>query len=151
MIIARGFRVSFVLDDGRTIHAAKGAEILHDEEGSVWPSTSALVMAFGHTGKPITSKLPRYVRKHFGDDYAPLRGKVTLPPKRLSLWTEVGAVREVRYHRRGGEGMASPPEGDHHVFGERAWVFKAKLPVLYKRGDAMRLEPIRWDAGGARG
>lgn len=151
MLIARGYRVSFELDDGRVIRAPRGAEILQDEGGVDWPASSALVTLYGHTGKPLTGRLPGYVRKHFGEDYPPMRGKVTLPPRRLSLWTEIGPVRELRYHRRGGEGMASPPEGDVHTFGERSWVFKKKLPVLYKRGDVMRLEGVTWDHGGARG
>ena len=152
MLIARGYRVSFELDDGRVIRAPRGAEILQDEGGVDWPASSALVMLYGHTGKPLTGRLPGYVRKHFGEDYQPLRGKVTLPPKRLSSWTEVGAVKVVKYHRRGGEGMASPPEGDEHVFGEREWIFRRKLPVLYKRGEVLlRLEGVTWDHGGARG
>ena len=143
MLIARGFHVSFAMEDGRTVKGV--GEILHDESGVDWPSDSALVVAFKKTGKPL-GRVSKAARRHFGDDYEPLRGRVVLPPRRLSSWKEIGAVKEIFYDRRGEHDGAFA-----HAFGGRKFFGSAKeLPILYRRGDALRLEPVEWDWSGAR-
>jgi hypothetical protein len=146
MLISRGYRVAFELESGRMVRAGKGAEILHSESGAEWPEDSVLVASFKRTGKPLTT-VPDAVRKQVGEGYDPKKGRITLPPKRLSTWREVGPVVRVEYHRRGEH---HAPDGHEHVFGSGR-IFSSPLPVLYRRGDVLRLDGASWDWAGAHG
>ena len=65
----------------------------------------------------------------------------------MSGWEEVGLVERIEYTRRGD--LADDYE---HSFGERRGMFKfgsGKKPVLYKRGEVLRIVGVRWDWAGA--
>lgn len=145
MIIARGYRAVFELEGGRTVRGGAGAEILQDETGREMPRQVCLVMPFRKTGQPI-DKPASHVRRHFGTGQAHL-GKGELPPLERG-WTEIGKVRQAWYTRRGEHAGRW-----HHAFG-RASMFGGarKLPVLYRRGSALKLVLVEgyWDWRGVR-
>lgn len=148
LLIARGDRASFVLVGGRRIATPQGSFILHDPTGAAWPRESVLVMVIGKSGQPL-ARADAHVRRHFGH-VLPKRGDVDTPPRSFRGWEEIGEVARVEYHFRG---QHYAPEGHAHPFGQAgplAW-FGKKRPVLYRRGEAMRLEPVTWDENGARG
>lgn len=145
MIVARGHAVSFELSDGRVVHGPRGSELLHDETGRDIPADIVLVMRFEHTGKPLDGKLPKHVQQHFGQ-YQPKDGRGELPTLRLSSWQEVGRVKTIEYTRRGELHHGQKSHDKTHEF--------RRMPVLYRRGDAMLLKlggGQRWDWRGVDG
>lgn len=154
MLVAKGYRAVFEMEDGSIIRAPGGAALLHDESGRDWPEQSGLVMSFARTGGKLTQP-PRSVRSYFGDGYPISRGRVALPPRSLTGWRELGRVKRATYFRRGNDFFGSPTDdGDQHVFGERTMfglMGGAPLPTLYERGNAMRIElgrGCKWDHRG---
>jgi hypothetical protein len=145
MLISRGYRVAFELESGRMVRAGKGAEILHDPDGREWPDMSVLVSDFNRTGRPLKN-VPDEARRQLGDGFDPKRGRVHVPPKRLSSWREVGPVVRVEYHRRGEHHAV---EGHEHEFGGGR-LFSSPLPVLYRRVDVLRLDGVSWRWDGVR-
>lgn len=134
-LVAKGSDVGFALIDGRNIDVS--GSMLHDPEGSAWPSCSLLICVFkrGRTSVEMTGDERRY----FGRGYRAHEGSVVLPPKSLVEWKRVGEVKIIFYER---PGMRAPGYFAH-TFGRRRWqaMFKkGKLPTLYKLGRAHRLE-----------
>jgi len=135
MLIAKGFRCRFFLEQGGSRY---GSVMLHDETGEWWPYSSGLVVpSFRRLGKPLEDKA---AQKYYGDDYPLKEGSVTLPPKELSEWREVGRVVKAHYDRRGDV----EPGPYEHEFGHGFTLFRALagggLPMLYARGANLRLE-----------
>jgi hypothetical protein len=150
MLIARGYRPEVFLVDGRLVRGCRGGEILHDEKGADFDRRSVLIMAFAKTGKPL-ERMPKHVRQHFGQsDHVVKTGRVHLPPQRISMWEEIGEVERIEYYRRGEH---SDPAGYAHSFGERrAFALSSgKKPVLYKRGEVLRIVGVSWSWAGATG
>lgn len=134
MLIAKGFSPRFFLASGSERHAVRGAALLHDERGDDWPYSSGLVMRFTRKGDACADDL---AQKYFGEGYALRCGAVVLPPKDLREWDVVGEVSRIEYKRKG----TSYPGEFQHTFGEQRFLFSSgALPLLYVRGDAMRLE-----------
>ena len=134
MLIAKGFSPRFTLASGDERRAVRGAALLHDERGDDWPYSSGLVMRFTRRGDSCDDDL---AQKYFGDGYALRCGAVTLPPRDLREWDAIGEVSRIEYTRRGD----SHPGLYEHTFGEQRFLFSSgALPILYVRGDALRLE-----------
>lgn len=145
MIVARGYAVSLELEDGATVRGAKGAWLLHDETGREIPADVAVVMPFTRTGRPLSSPTTSDAERHFQkNDYAPLEGRGTLPPLD-SGWKKLGAVRWIRYSRKGKYHL---PQGHEHEFGRGVF---GKMPTLYRRGDALKIVGVTWKWDGAHG
>lgn len=139
MLIAKGRNVRFLMKEGGTVHGV-GA-MLHDPDGRAWPKCSLLVMPFRKTSQRATEDQMDGDAKHYlGRTYEGRLGSVSLPPKALGGWDRVGLVEEIQYFRTG----VKAPGGFFHPFGKRGFwgrLFKkGKLPTLYKRGNACRLE-----------
>lgn len=138
MLVAKGSSVWMKLDDGREV-LTRGA-MLHDESGHSWPKNSLLFASFKRLGTPATDAQAKGApRNYLGRGYSVSVGRVELPPKVLSAWTEVGPVKRVEYVRGG----SKAPGGFYHNFGERrlAGLFRSgKHPVLYKHKSMYRLE-----------
>lgn len=143
MLIAKGSNVRIVLEDG---NIRRGPSLLHDESGEDWPYASGLITGFVKTQRPCDDKI---ARRYFGGDYEIRTGRIELPPRDLSQWREVGLVKEAFYTRRGDhEGPYRHEFGERRLFGIFRLPGRGRLPVLYERGSAMRLElgpRAHWD------
>lgn len=129
MLTAKGYRVAFEVA-GRIVKAPARYAILHDPEGKAWPRCSVLVALFQRGGGHVEDA---DAERYFG--YPPREGSYFTPPHALSEWKRVGEVSRIDYWRPG------EYEGKwFHPFKDGGWVFKAKLPVLYRRGRLLRLE-----------
>lgn len=135
MLTARAHRVSFVLDGGRKVAARPSDGLLIDEEGEVWPRCSILVGPYkrGTEDTALSKKAQRY----FGRDYLAMRGKVTLPPRDLGAWAEIGQVRRIFYVRAGN--VFGGTRFKHDYKRVRFFVFPVATP-LYRHGRFLRLE-----------
>ena len=138
MLIAKGFSPRFFLSDGSLRRAARGAALLHDETGERWPYASGLVLKIRRDDESCDDEI---AQRYFGDDH-PLRcGSIAVPPRDLGEWRLVGPVDRAEYRRTG----TSYPGEYEHEFKRRKSFFsfihgRSELPLLYARGDAMRLE-----------
>ena len=135
MLVAKGYSPIFFLADGSTKRPVRGAALLHDPSGDVWPYASGLVIRFSKDGRDCDDET---AREYFGDEHPLKRGSVTLPPVSLDSWTHVGEVKRIEYVRKGTE----HPGLFEHTFKEKRGLIFAwgGLPNLYARGDSMRLE-----------
>jgi|SRR5579872_5223231 len=123
MLIAKGYAVEVKM--GGRWERLRGSA-LHDSAGDKWPSDSILVCAF----RPAREKFFDEAADYFGEGYYGAHGKVELPPKALSRWSEIGEVSGIRYSRD------YEYEGDYeHPFGESLFsmLFNDEKPVLYSR------------------
>lgn len=149
MLVAKGSQIVLTLADDRTIYCAPGAEALHDATGGDWPDSSVLIVGYHRTGDRLTC-VPQDARAYFGDHAEVRRGRVELPPKRVSSWTRVGDVRCATYVRRGEHA------GDwEHEFGRRRMFGLMPgnpLPVCCRRGETLRIDGVvAWDWRGISG
>jgi hypothetical protein len=115
--------------------------MLHDDKGTQWNKCSALFVRFDPRGRPATPAEMRGAPTHYlGGDYEGWVSNVDIPPRPLSAgWEEVGEVRKIWYTRQG----TKAPGKYWHPFNKRVAMFlwtKGETPILYRRGDAMRLE-----------
>jgi hypothetical protein len=138
MLIAKGYRI-VLFKVGYRAGAKKKAirlpakyALLHDVNGTDWPSCSALIASFTRSRSKIPSRSDTGPAvKYF--NYEPQGGHMSLPPKRLSDWKRVGEIGDMTYIRPGDkEGL-----GDNLLYGHE---FKNTIPVLYKLGRTYRLE-----------
>jgi hypothetical protein len=139
MLVHKGTNVVFLMDEGRDIKSF--GPLLHDESGKSWPVCSALFASFRRTNQEATDAQMKGAPEHYlGRGYAGRVGKIDLPPRSLSEWKKIGAVREIQYTRTG----TKAADDFFHPFGKRHWwgwfFSKGKHPTLYKRGRVMRLE-----------
>lgn len=146
MLIAKGHSVVLFLADGSTRRPVRGAALLHDPSGEVWPYASGLMVKFTRGSSECDDP---EAREYFGDEHPLKQGSVTLPPVSLDGWTYLGEVKRIEYVRKGTDhhGLFEHTFKDRHglIF---AW---GGLPNLYGRGDAMRLEltpGTKWDWAG---
>jgi hypothetical protein len=142
-----GYRVSFDMADGGHLRAPAGAAALYDETGKKWPRSSILITSFRKSTREIKSQ--GLEKKWFGASYDTREGTVVLPPRALGEWKNVGHPTRIFFTRDGElEGNYEHPFGDvkggmmRWLLGGAVWSFggEKKLPVLYTRGSAMRLE-----------
>ena len=145
MLVAKASHVSFERPGdtrGRpSIIAPKSNLLLHDEEGESWPRCSVLI---GPCRASRTSFSPTpAARRYFGRGYEPRAMTVTLPPRDLGAWKQIGEVERIYYVRRGnimGGALFQHPfkgGGRRRFF---LWGPKLDKPVLYKSGAFLRLE-----------
>lgn len=137
MLVAYVTHVSFVLESGRRVATAQSAAAIHDSAGVDWPEDSVLIARFVRTGETIRQPSGD-AKRHLTE---PLRGRIELPPRRLSDWVEIGAVKEAMHHFNV-HSQHFDPKGHAHDFGEPEGIFakRAELPVLYRRGAMFRLQ-----------
>lgn len=133
MLVSKGRRCSFMMEDGKKIAAPRGAAMLHDPEGATWGRCSVLLCSFTR-GKPDDS-LSRAARSYFGAGYQGAKGSVSTPSRSLDGWQPLGPAAHVYYVRNGNiyGGVLF-----HHKF--RKSLFGGKLPLLYRKDRFMRLE-----------
>jgi hypothetical protein len=138
VLVCKGKRVRFVMKGGRSVRAR--GSMLHDPSGRAWGRCSVLVASFTPgTRRATDAELRGEPRDYFGKSYSALVGRIALPPKALSEWKRVGEVERIYYWRTG----TRAPGPFQHPFGKRRAEFlfvAGKLPVLYHRGGAYRLE-----------
>ncbi len=136
MIAAKGYAVALHMEGGRRVLTLEPKiALLHDEDGAAWPKCSALIAPMKKTGRPL-EEVPGRVTKYFGKDYVVRRGEIVLPPVDLGAWKAVGSVERIDYSREG-----AYADDWWHPFETRRFLFwKGDLPVLYRRGRALRLE-----------
>src|SRR5271165_924491 len=151
MLIRKGTQASFDLEGGATINAPRGSAMLHDPTGRAWGANSALFVRLGKASRPATEREEKGTpEEYLGRNYRARVSTVTLPPRALSSWERIGRVTMIWYQRTGSKARGY----FKHPFGVRSalslWQ-AGKLPTLYRRGDAMRLElgaGSRWDDRG---
>lgn len=131
MLIAKGYRVSFVIENGRKVSAPAAYALLHDPSGSGWPKCSGLVAPFTKGGGEVARNSAGDARSYFGHD--PKLGHLSAPPRNISAWKRVGVVNEILYSRRRPSGLPAKHAADYyHPFKGTA--------TLYRRGRLLRLE-----------
>lgn len=135
MLIAKGFAVTFIMDDGRRIKAPAGYALLHDQDGTDFPRCSGFVMPFQHSARdPEVDNAT--ARTYFG--HQPFRGSAAAPPRALSAWRRVGdlddmEVDEILYTRRRPRSLPVTHGARYfHPFKGRA--------TLYRHGRLFRIE-----------
>jgi hypothetical protein len=141
MLIRKGLRVHFIMEDEKTrVAAPRGASMLHDPQGTAWGKCSLLFVSFRPGGPKLDEdKVPDDARHYLGKNHEPRVGHVDLPPRGLSSWEKVGRVTSIFYERTGTKARGL----FRHPFGVRTALMlwrKGTLPTLYKRDGAMRLE-----------
>lgn len=109
---------------------------LHDETGRYWPKCSVLVSSFNKLDTPVDPN--DEAADYFGADFETLEGRMKLPPRAISEWTEVGEIKVIYYVRDGDYA----PGGYHHKIGvRRLWnLWQTGKSFLYRRGRAHRVE-----------
>lgn len=140
MFIRKGTSVWFKLEDGKRVSAPRGAALLHDPSGKQWNKCSALVAPFRTNVRPATeAEMKGAPSEYLGRSYRASVGTLEVPPRRLSEWERIGVVKEIRYTRGG----TKAPGKFFHPFNKRVLMFAftaGDRAVLYRRGNAMRLE-----------
>lgn len=129
MLIAKGYRVIFALQDGRKVRPPAGYAMLHDEDGRDWPRCSALVMPIRMSRDEVKDGK---ARSYFG--HAPAAARVVLPPRALGLWQRVGVIDTVLYTRRRPRGLPASHQADYFHPIEKG------TATLYRRGRWYRME-----------
>jgi hypothetical protein len=134
-----GDDVGFVLKNGREIDAPKRALMCFDNEGVAWPKCSVLVASLKlRDTRPLEDDEYNGAPKDWlGRSYDPNVSTVTLPPKSLSQWTEVGELKRIYYHRFGTK-LPGPYKHDINKprgFYRLLWLFKGKMKArLFRLG-----------------
>ena len=131
MLIAKGFRVKFVLKTGRRVNPPASYALLHDEAGTHWPYSSALVLPIT-TSKSDPEASDGHAKTYFSAD--PLEGSVDLPPRTLSRWESLGEIAEVQYTRRRPRNLPAANQDDYFHPIEKG------VARLYRLGRAYRME-----------
>jgi hypothetical protein len=135
VLAALAHDVRLVLAGGREVRAPKSAGLMRDGAGKDWPRCSILIGPY-RKGRREAS-LDRAARSFYGPGYVARQGAVSLPPRELSEWSEMGTVRRIFYVRvgaiRGGERFK------HHLRTTRFFVFPVRT-VLYRHGRFLRIE-----------
>lgn len=131
MLIAKGFRVRFVMKDGRKISPPPSYALLHDESGTHWNYSSSLVMPISTSNQDPDAQ-DSHARTYFSA--TPLEGSAELPPKSLSQWEPLGVIAEVLYTRRRPRNLPGANQDDYFHPIEKG------TARLYKRGRIYRME-----------
>ena len=151
MLIAKGFKVSFVLTNGKTVRPPAGYALWHDEDGSDWPYCSGLVAPL----KRVTQNIVRNsaAEAYFGHEAHAVI--VVIPSgreKQLSAWRKAGEVKEVLYSRRRINRKPMRAAGDYYhpikqprkgILGALERILLPSGATLYKHGRLYRLELAR--------
>lgn len=136
--IDKGYSVRFVMEDGSSLRMM--GRMLHDPSGRSWARCSVLFTSYRATGEKATpEEIPDAARGYLGKSHTVRKGTIDTPPRSLSEWTRVGQVVRI-YYSRGG---TKHPGKWQHPFGRDRWFpwpKKGHEPVLYRRGEAYRLE-----------
>jgi hypothetical protein len=148
MLVCVGYDVDFELESSRVVRAPENAAMLYDKTGHQWPYTSLVVVPFRRLGKKA-ERGNRFAKAWFGRSYDLLEGSAAVPDRDMTAWREVGPVLRVFYTRGSGDQREARRAGDYeHDFSIRGpfdfFTFRRpKLPMLYRRGAALRLEIAR--------
>ena len=134
MLVEHGSRAIFELEDGRDVRAPGGTAILHDASGRSWPASEALIAPFTKTGRTLDDP----PKDAIAQLEKPREGKILLPSR--EGWSRVGRVVLVRYHYHG---VHFAPEGHEHEF--------TRKPMLFRKGQLLKLGPVRLDEHGFHG
>jgi hypothetical protein len=138
VIVRLGGQVSAGMRGGQ-VRACPGS-LLYDDSGQDWPRCSLLVLPGVERLGREPGKVTRFARQWFGEEYAPLEGRVSLPDKDLKSWRSVGEVERLFFTRAGDvpeeHGLNSKMV---HPFA-KVLPFGGELPVLYASGGATRIE-----------
>jgi hypothetical protein len=140
MLVCMGRDVSFVLRSRLEVSAKRARDgMLYDASGTFWPTCSLLVMPFEQGDEEVDEG-----KDYFGRKTTVFKGWVQLPPRGLSGWRELGAIKDVFYDRAGKhEGYFrhefNKPRGLWRVI----WPFKkgsGSPALLYARRGCYRIE-----------
>jgi hypothetical protein len=139
MLIVKGYRVAFDLEDGDEILVKPTVGMMHDPAGEDWPKCSLLFGSF-RRGKKVAEDEGE-ARDYFGKDYVIHEGVVDTPERSLSDWKSLGKVERIWYGRPG----TRYPGPFQHPFADpgialRLFKGKGTLPTLYALGPFLRLE-----------
>lgn len=155
MLISKGHECHlFIKGKQRPLSPPASYAMLHDPGGTDWPAGSILVAPFSKDRREI-SYGP--AEEYFGDE--PMGGSISLPPRDLDKWSELGPVTKIEYTRLRPHGLSTKYEGDYfHVFDGSegllsllTFFFKAPEPTLFRRGRLYRMELPYWASLDDRG
>ena len=111
MLVVKGFRAIFKMEDGQTVRPPAGHAILHDESGKDWPRCAALIAAIKtHPNDPPVSDAA--AKSYLGAE--PRVGSTTLPPRALGSWSRVGRIEEFLYTRRRPRDLPGKLQDDYY-------------------------------------
>ena len=137
MLAVKAHEVRFELVSGRLVRAPKRDGMIHDEDSASWPRCSVLVGPYvrGTRDAHLDGKAKRY----YGPGYQGQSSEITLPPRDLGDWTELGQVRRIFYVRAGNIFGGTRFK---HKFKAKVldWLFRRKPATLYRHGKWLRLE-----------
>jgi hypothetical protein len=140
VLICKGFAVSFVMENGKTVRAPASYGFLHDPSGRDFSKNSGLVAPFSKGGGEIDDGA---ARDYFG--HPAREGEIALPPRSLGEWTRVGRVTEILYARRRPGRLPASNKADYYHPIEHG------TATLYRRGKLLRVElgaNCEWNARG---
>lgn len=130
MLIAKGYRVVFKMQDGKTVKPPASYAMLHDEDGRDWPRCSALIIPIHPRGTPLSGASK--ARTYFG--HTPVAASAVLPPRSLGEWHRVGPIAQVLYSRRRPRGLPASHQADYYHPIEKG------TATLYRRDRWYRME-----------
>jgi hypothetical protein len=138
VLILKGTSPRFKLEDGKWV-SGRGLLLFHDPHGTTWGKCSALAMHGRKEGRE-PDRENREARFYLGRTHNIKAGRIdVMPPRALGDWERVGKVERLEYSRTG----KRSPGRYFHNFGHGRWFrlfIPGKLPTLYRRGSALRLE-----------
>lgn len=131
-----GSAVSVETEDGAVIDLR--GSLLYDETGSAWPSCSLLIAGFARGGKIVE---PTKFARGWSRDHEWRAGSIALPPRELSQWAEGPRLHTLLYTKEPDDLDLQHPFGTvGGVLGRLIPMRFGKLPTLYRRGSAARIE-----------
>ena len=135
MLIRKGTRVVLDLRDGRSVVCPAKWGMFHDPDGHEWKQSQVLVIPYSETGEVIEYGP---ARSYFGSGYDIIHGESDPPPRALTQWTKVGALKKIWYTR---PGTRHPGPFKHKVGdGWLDWLLGKRRAFLYRRRGAFLLD-----------
>lgn len=138
-LMVKGTHVRIVLDSGAALLVPARYGLLHDPTGREWPFCSVLVGPY-REGRRRPIEPSSKVRQYFGRKASLYEGEVTMPPRAMKEWRQIGtAIRGRIYYLRGG---TKYPGRFRHRFnkGWTAMLLGKKGVVIYRAGRFLRIE-----------
>lgn len=144
-LVRLGTAVRFQRESGVEF-AVRGA-MLYDDTGKAWPRGSILISSFEKLGT-VADDPTAFAKRWSSSEWR--EGRITLPPRELSGWSDGEPVVKIEYVRMPEDELLAEHEFGRlgSFLGKLIPVRFGKMPLLYRRAGMARLEPVTVTRGG---